>query len=49
VDAIAYEIGYEDVSSFGRLFKRTTGLSPSAYRKNLVFSTPIFYDYGKSL
>ncbi len=33
VDAITYAIGYEDVSSFRRLFKRITGLSPSAYRK----------------
>ncbi len=33
VEKVALEIGYEDTSSFRRLFKRTTGLSPSDYRK----------------
>ncbi|MCP3922812.1 MAG: GlxA family transcriptional regulator [Desulfobacterales bacterium] len=33
VDSITYATGYEDVSSFRRLFKKITGLSPSAYRK----------------
>ena len=33
VDDVGYSVGYEDPSFFGRLFKRTTGLTPSAYRR----------------
>ncbi|HTO66155.1 MAG TPA: helix-turn-helix domain-containing protein [Bradyrhizobium sp.] len=33
VDDIATEIGYSDPTSFRRLFKRFTGLSPAAYRR----------------
>lgn len=32
-DEISYAAGYEDASFFRRLFKRTTGLSPSQYRR----------------
>jgi len=32
VDAITRRIGYEDVSSFSRLFRKHTGLAPGAYR-----------------
>lgn len=32
-DEISHNIGYEDPAFFRRLFKRTTGLTPGAYRK----------------
>ncbi len=32
-EAITASVGYEDVSSFRRLFKRSTGLSPTQYRR----------------
>ncbi len=32
-DHISVDVGYENVSFFRRIFKRTTGLSPGAYRK----------------
>jgi transcriptional regulator GlxA family with amidase domain len=38
VDAISWKVGYEDVAFFNRLFKRITGLTPSAYRRK--FSLP---------
>lgn len=37
VDRITQRVGYEDVSSFRRLFKQFTGLSPAEYRRK--FST----------
>lgn len=32
VEAIANEVGYEDTSFFGRLFRRKVGLTPAQYR-----------------
>jgi transcriptional regulator GlxA family with amidase domain len=39
-DEIGWQIGYEDPASFRRLFKRTTGLTPGAYRRR--FQVPGF-------
>jgi transcriptional regulator GlxA family with amidase domain len=39
-EAITASVGYEDVSSFRRLFKRSTGLSPAQYRRQFK-GTPI--------
>jgi transcriptional regulator GlxA family with amidase domain len=36
--AIARSLGYRDVASFARIFRRVTGLAPGAYRKK--FSVP---------
>jgi transcriptional regulator GlxA family with amidase domain len=33
VEDVGYEVGYEDASFFRRLFKRSVGLTPSAYRR----------------
>lgn len=33
VDAIGFEVGYENTAFFLRVFKRTTRLTPSAYRR----------------
>ena len=33
IDAIAHEVGYEDPAFFRRLFKRSTGVTPSDYRR----------------
>ena len=33
VSQIAYRLGYEDPAHFSRVFRRATGLSPSAFRK----------------
>src|SRR5262245_6858661 len=32
-DQIAYRVGYDDVSSFRRLFTRSSGISPGSYRQ----------------
>ncbi len=36
LDKIIQQVGYEDASSFTRLFKRETGLSPSQYRAKFM-------------
>jgi transcriptional regulator GlxA family with amidase domain len=33
VDEVGREVGYEDPASFRRIFKRSTGLAPSGYRR----------------
>ena len=33
IEAVANEVGYEDASFFGRLFRRKVGLTPAQYRK----------------
>jgi transcriptional regulator GlxA family with amidase domain len=33
IDQIAWQVGYSDATAFRRLFQRTTGLTPSAYRQ----------------
>jgi transcriptional regulator GlxA family with amidase domain len=40
VEEISWQVGYEDAAFFRRLFKRTTGLAPGAYRKR--FQIPKF-------
>ena len=37
-DEITYMVGYEDSSTFSRVFKKTTGLSPVLYRKKYSFT-----------
>ena len=33
VEAVAFDVGYEDANSFRRLFKRTVGITPARYRQ----------------
>jgi transcriptional regulator GlxA family with amidase domain len=33
VEDVGYEVGYEDPTFFRRLFRRTTGMTPAAYRR----------------
>jgi transcriptional regulator GlxA family with amidase domain len=40
VEEISFRVGYEDAALFRRLFRRTTGLAPGAYRKR--FQVPDF-------
>jgi transcriptional regulator GlxA family with amidase domain len=36
VEAIALEVGYQDASFFGRLFRRKVALTPAQYRKRFA-------------
>lgn len=36
VEEVGHKVGYEDPTSFRRLFKRKTGLSPAAYRRKFA-------------
>ena len=38
VEQISWQVGYEDPASFRRLFKRLTGMTPSAYRRKFKIS-----------
>jgi AraC-like DNA-binding protein len=35
IKEIAYEIGYEDIQSFSRFFKKIEGVSPSDFKKTV--------------
>jgi len=36
VSEIAYELGFEDLSYFSRLFKKETGVTPNQFKKHLL-------------
>jgi len=40
VDEVGFSVGYEDPTFFRRLFKRTTGLTPTAYRRKFASIAP---------
>ncbi len=37
VDLVAYRVGYDDAAFFRELFKRHTGMTPSAYRETFRY------------
>lgn len=41
IDEIAWQVGYEDPSTFRRLFKRYTRITPGAYRRKLQVRVPL--------
>ena len=36
VEDVGFSVGYEDPTFFRRLFKRTTGMTPAAYRRKFA-------------
>lgn len=40
VDEIAYQVGYEDVGAFRKVFRRLLGLSPGEYRRRFACGPP---------
>ena len=36
INDVGYEVGYEDATFFRRLFRRTTGMTPAAYRRKFA-------------
>jgi transcriptional regulator GlxA family with amidase domain len=46
VQEIAHQIGYQDASSFGRLFRRGIGISPGAYRHRFQALTSLPEEAG---
>jgi AraC-like DNA-binding protein len=47
VEAIAREVGYGDLASFRRLFRRTAGMTPGDYRRK--FRMPDFIESALSV
>ena len=45
---IAESLGYKDVASFARVFRKVTGLPPGAYRKRFGLSASSLGDYAQN-
>ena len=43
VQEIAYKLGYDDASHFSRAFRRSSGMSPSEYRKSIMANPSQYY------
>ena len=41
IQQLVYEVGYSDKSTFRKLFKKYTGISPIQYRKKYMRKVPI--------
>ncbi len=35
IQEVAYEIGYDDIQTFSRFFKKQEGISPSEFKSNV--------------